>query len=107
MKTGTVFVRQTNPRQRNVPPDIRKALDPRLEVVLQGDPRMYPRADGWDFYLTRAALNARTESAAAEMGVPIIVLPEGATYLADLVHKITDAGRDVWLFQPSFTGDRA
>lgn len=104
MRAGRVIVNKIG-KQRKVPVDLERAIDPRLTTVFVTEPQELP--DNWDFYVTRVSLHHKTEAAAAEMGAVVVTLPEGTAWLAGKVLDMASGGRDVHVFQPSYVGDRA
>jgi hypothetical protein len=97
----TVYVWST---QKQIPKDVRNCVDGRIPLVHNpGDPWNWPAT--CDFYVMRSALSWQAEKAANSMGAQIVVLPEGAEWLAEQVTKLTRE-RDVYIFRASKVGDR-
>jgi hypothetical protein len=89
--------------RKTIPKDVTDCIDGRLPVVhVAADPWAWPRTD---FYVQRTALNWQSEKAAAALGAQIVVLPEGAKWLAAQVNDLIKE-RDVYIFRASRVGDR-
>jgi hypothetical protein len=89
--------------RKSIPKDVRDCIDRRLPVAhVHGDPWAWPRTD---FYVQRTALNWQSEKVAAALGAQLVVLPEGAEWLAAKVSELIKE-RDVYIFRASRVGDR-
>lgn len=98
--TGTTLYVFTH--NKSIPRDIAELVDSRTRVAHVQDPW---QARKIDFYLTRIALNPKSERAAASLGAQIVVLPEGRDWLAGKIAGLLVA-RDVWVFMATKLGDR-
>lgn len=96
----TVYVFATG--LKSIPKDIREVVDGRIRIQHINDPRAYP--GHMDFYVQHAGLTAKAERAAAMMHAQIVVMPEGANWLANRIRELVEKG-PVWLYVPSKTGD--
>lgn len=96
----TVYVWST---AKSIPKDVRECIDGRFPVVhIMGDPWNWPRTD---FYVQRTALSWQSERVAAALGAQVVVLPEGAEWLARKISEMIKNG-DVYVFRVSRSGDR-